>query len=507
MPEHLKTEQNFDLRSDVDARKEMVSGTFWRGAAELFRAVWASIVVLVLATIVGPEVFGLVGMTDVLVQFFNIFLAMGFDAAIIQQERMTNRILSSLFWLNIALGVVLTLTGMAISPLLAWFYREPKVTAIFFVLSFTFVLQSFSVVQRGLLARNLSFRALALVDIVASLTSSLLAIAMALMGGSYWSLVVLQLSKHIFTGIGYWLASPWRPRFLLELHTSMSSLQFSGHILLFNILNFAATRSDIILVGRFLGAEQLGFYLLANQLIFRTLDQILSVINRTLFPILSAVKADKTRVREIFVRVIVLVFSGLAPFILLVGLLTPVIIPFQMGELWQPLIPILWIWCLGGFRRLVTQQNGVLFLVLNRPDLQWKYQLISTPIVTLAVILGVKWGAIGVSLSFNIAQLAVSFLSMHLAFSLINLDGRAYLREYKSVFIALIVVFVQGSLLTYWLTSIEVNPYIIGLLVGVTVCGLYATVLYGLDERFRQMWQELCGWFSRYYSFLFVTKS
>ncbi len=105
----------------------------------------------------------------------------------------------------------------------------------------------------------MSFRALAIVDVIASIVSSIAAIVVAVRGGSYWSLVVLQLGKQTMMALGYWFSSSWRPQLVFDLHESMPSVRFSSNILLFNFLNFFATRSDIILVGRLLGAEQAEF--------------------------------------------------------------------------------------------------------------------------------------------------------------------------------------------------------------------------------------------------------
>lgn len=494
--------QNYELKSDLDAKEAMLVGASWRGIAELFRVVLSSVVVLILASILGPKAFGLVGMTDVLVQLFNIFLALGFDAAIIQQERMNNTILSSLFWLNIGFGVLLTIIGVAVSPLLAWFYHEPQVSSIFALLSLTFLIQSFSVIQRGLLARQMAFRKLAIVDMAASLLASIIGIVIALMGGSYWGLVFLQLGKNAIMAVGYWYSSPWRPKFILDIHSSTSSMRFSGNILFFNILNFFATRSDIILVGRLLGAEDLGFYLLANQLIFRPLDQILSVITRTLYPILAAIQHDVARVRDVFLKVMLALFSLVAPCLLLVAILTPVVVPFQLGEVWIPLIPIMIVWCFGGIRRIVTQQNGVIFLSMNRPDLQWKYQLISTPIVVSALIMGVQWGALGVSIFYNLAQLMVSIVSMYVAFRLINLRLWDYFKAFRFTTAALAVVVFVGVFLTRWGVANGWHTYMVLLTVSIVTGCLYITVLYLLDTQTRQLWAELRSWLLKRYMLL-----
>lgn len=490
----MEEEEQYKLKSNINTKLTMVSGTSWRGSAELFRITWTSVVILILASMLDPIAFGLVGMTDALVQFFNVFMAMGFDAAIIRQERVNDRILSSLFWLNLALGILLAAIGAAISPLLALFYEESRVGPIFVALCGTFILQSFSVVQRGLLGREMAFRSLALVDISASLLSSVAAIIVAIQGGSYWSLVALQLGKQAFMAIGYWYSSSWRPRLVFDLKATMPSVRFSSNILLFNILNFITTRSDIILIGRLLGAEQAGLYLLANRLIMTPVGQVLNVIMQTLYPILSAIQHNVAKVREIYVKVIVSVFSAIAPIIILLGLLGPLLIPYFLGEEWLLLVPIFLVWCFGAVLLIATSRLSILYLTMNRPDLQWKYQLVSTPVVLGALLLGVRHGALGVSVSYNLAQFATSFLSIYLAFSLINLGIGTYFKRFKYTTLALGFELILGIGLMRWFGSLSWHPIIISGLVGFLILGSYATILYLLDPYMRQLWSDGRSW-------------
>ena len=498
----MEESEPYKLKTNIDTKQTMVSGTSWRGGAELFRITWSSIVVLILAALLDPIAFGLIGMTDALVQFFNVFMSMGFDSAIIQQKQVNDKILSSLFWLNLGLGIILAVIGMAISPLLAWFYQESRVGPIFVALSGTFILQSFSVVQRGLLGRKMAFRSLALVDIVASILSAVAAIIVAIQGGSYWSLVVLQLGKQGIRAIGFWFSSSWRPQFVFDLHASMPSVLFSGNVLLFNILNFITTRSDIILVGRLLGAEQAGLYLLANRLILNPIGQILNVVMQTLYPILSAIQQNVAQVRETYVKVIVSIFSALAPAIVLAGILGPSLIPQYLGTEWSALVPIFIVWCVSAILLIVTSRLSIIFLTMDRPDLQWKYQLVSTPIVIGALFLGVQRGALGVSISYNLAQFATSFLSIYLAFSLIDLGIGAYFKRFRHTMVALASETIVGVSLMYWSGSLSWNPVITWGLIAILSLSVYAIVLFLLDPYIRQLWADGRIWVkTRYLSF------
>lgn len=501
MQNETEPSHEFAHRSDLDVGRAMFGGFSWRGIAELVRQVGSALTLLLIAYLVGPVAFGIVGMTDVFLQFLNVFIQIGFDAAVIQREKLDTTILSSLFWINIGMGLVLAGICVAAAPQLARFYNEPLLTSIATFLSASFVLQSLSVVQRGLLNRQMAFRTLAIIDMVATMLSSVLAVVVAWIDGSYWSLVVLQLTKLAVLAVGLWIASPWRPGLVIDIGNSLDSLRFSGNILIFNTLNFFATRLDVILVGRILGAEELGYYLLANRLIFTPLGQLLNVLEGILLPILSAVQEQIERVREIYLTAILSVFKSVAPLLVVTILLAPIASQLRIAEDWAPVVPIFMVWSIGGMRRIMTSRLGVLYLVMNRPDLQWKYQLLSTPVVAAAILVGVRWGALGVAISFNISQLLTSLISMYLALGLVGMGIGRYLWHYRYAVVALSIQYLSGYFLAKFASGWLMSPFFTGALVLFGSLTAYVLLMLNLDSQFvrlltagqtmlRRMWQD-----------------
>ncbi|MCB0032009.1 MAG: lipopolysaccharide biosynthesis protein [Anaerolineales bacterium] len=501
MEDKTEPRHEFAHRSDLDVGRTLFGGFSWRGTAELVRQVGSALTLLLIAYLVGPVAFGIVGMTDVFLQFLNVFIQIGFDAAVIQRERLDTKVLSSLFWINIGMGLVLAGICAVAAPQLSRFYHEPQLTSVATFLSASFVLQSLSVVQRGLLNRQMAFRTLAIIDILATILSSVLAVVVAWIDGSYWSLVVLQLTKLSVLAVGLWVASPWRPGFVIDIRNSLDSLRFSGNILIFNTLNFFATRLDVILIGRILGAEELGFYLLANRLVFTPLGQILNVLEGILLPILSAVQERIERVREIYLTAILSVFKSVAPLLVATILIAPIAIQLRIAEEWAPIVPIFIVWSIGGMRRIMTSRLGVLYLVMKRPDLQWKFQLISTPVVATAILMGVRWGALGVAITFNVAQLLTSLISMYLALGLVGMGIGSYLWQYRYAVVALSFQYFLGYFLAKFALGWLMSPYITGVLVVFSSFTAYVLLMLTLDSQFvrvltaghtmlRRMWQD-----------------
>lgn len=457
---------SYELNKQFDVRKALLSGTGWMGLAELFRSATSFGVMIILGILLTPSDFGIVGMTDVFVALFLVFMELGLENAIVQNPDMDDEILSTLFWVNLGLSLVFVMVGVAIAPALGWFYQESRVVPVFSVLSVSLLFRGLSVVQRGLLRRWMKFQKFALVNGLATFIAAIIALVVAYLNGSYWSLVALHLGNSIFATIGFWIASPWMPQRKLAIKKSVESLRFSANLVFFNLLNFFTTRLDVIIIGRFLGATELGFYLLANNLIMKPIQQILNVVGRALYPILASLQNNPQRVQRVFAKYMYALFAILSPFIVVAALVVLVLIPFQMGEKWAPVVPILWVWCFGALRAILASRIGLIYLTMGRPDLQWKYQLLATPVALIGITIGINFGALGTAIGYNIAQTIMLVFGLQIGLKLVDVKIVSYLAEFNNSFVALLVMGVSGGLLSWILSRLDFHPYLFTLFVG-----------------------------------------
>ena len=220
----------------------------------------------ILARLLAPEDYGLVGMVSPVIGFIIIFRDLGTAAAIIQRPVLRDEFVASLFWMNLLFGVGAFLTGVIMAPWIAAFYQTPALTPVMRALSLSFVLSSFGIVPSGMLSRQLAFRKIVLVEIASTAAGVAVAVTMASLGYGVWSLVASNVTKTTLESALFLFLCSWRPRWLFHFEEIRSVYSFSGNLAAFHVVNFFARNADNILIGRYLGAASLGYYRLAYNL-------------------------------------------------------------------------------------------------------------------------------------------------------------------------------------------------------------------------------------------------
>ena len=273
--------------------------------------------IMVLARLLVPQDFGLFAMVTTVMGFLFIFQDAGLSTATVQQQDITHAQVSNLFWVNVAVGAVITLLVAASAPAIAWFYREPRLVGITLVLSVTFLLTSLAVQHIALLNRQMRFGVIAISDIVSMLAGYLTGIALALSGYGYWALVNAYVTQIAVKLVLIWLISRWQPGLPSRNTQTSRLLRFGVNITAGAFIYSLARGADSLLIGRFFGAAAIGLYSRGSILLMRPVEQFVMPINAVLVPALSRIQSEHDRYRRTFLQVfeaialISFVFTGL----------------------------------------------------------------------------------------------------------------------------------------------------------------------------------------------------
>jgi O-antigen/teichoic acid export membrane protein len=420
----------------VGLRARTFYGLGWSGTAQVFRQLLQFATSVVLARLLSPQEFGLIGMIVVFTGFASLFTDLGLGAAIVQKLDLEERHLSSAFWVSIAVGLLLTGLTVAVAPLMARFYDEPDLEPFTRVIAFNFLVGSVNVVQNALLLKNMDFRLLFQIEIVATGLAGLAAIGMAFMGFGVWSLVVQSLLiTAISVGMMWWL-SAWRPTMAVDIRALKELLGFSSNLLGFNVLNYWVRNLDNFLIGKFIGPSGLGIYTRAYSLMLLPITQVTSVVSRVMFPALSAIQKDVERVRHAYLRSTQAI--ALVTFPMMIGLLV-VAEPFVLvvyGEMWSEVIPILRVFCLIGMGQSIGTTVGWIYTSQGRADLMLKWGIFSAVVYAISFIIGLRWGVMGVAVAYGISGYVILWypawaipgrlINLRFKEMLINLRGPFY---------------------------------------------------------------------------------
>lgn len=403
-------------------RQQTVGGVLWSLAARGTKVAIQFVISVVLARLLTPEDFGLVGMIAVFTGFAMLFNDLGFGAALVQKEELEERHRSSLFWLNCVAGLLLSGLVFASAPLLASFYEEPRLVPLTQLISANFFLGSLNVVQGALLKRNLEFRRLAYVEVVSVVAAGAVAIGLALTGFGVWALVWQMLVATAVAVAMMWVVSSWLPAARFELDAARELFGFSANLLGFRSFNYWVRSADDLLVGRIVGSHGLGVYTRAYESMLMPLRQVSNVVGRVMFPSLSRIQRDPERVRRAYLRAIAMI--ALVTFPMMTGLFV-VADSFVLGLLgpkWVEVIPILRVLCLVGLAQSVGTTTGWIYQSQGRTDWMFRWGIVSGVVTLVAFAVGIRWGVMGVAVAYATRNFALTYFNFSIPGRLIDME-------------------------------------------------------------------------------------
>lgn len=376
---------------------------------------------LILARLLHPSDFGLLAMAAVITGFAGLFRDLGTAAAIIQKSEPSPQLLDSVFWLNVIFGVGLTMIIGLLAPLIAYGFAEPRLKEVLWLLMLTLPIVSLGAVHQALLEKASRFRPLALIESAAAFLGLLAAIGAALAGWGVFSLILQTLLMAFITTVGLWIVSRWRPDFCCDTREIRGVMVFSGNLVGFNVFNYFIRNADNLLIGRFLGATELGYYSVAYRLMLWPLQNISSVVGRALFPALSSMQTDRIRLASAYIRATAAIVLITAPLMFGFFVLREPLVAATLGEHWQPVVNVLaWLVPVGLLQSLGTTV-GSLYLATGRTDVMFRWSIAAGLLVIPAFAIGLQWGITGVAASYGAASLLLFWPSLAIPFRLVDL--------------------------------------------------------------------------------------
>ena len=408
----------------MSVRKSAIAGVKWSAISHFGRRGLSLLTNIILARLLAPSDFGLVAMAAVVIGFIELFQDLGTATAVIQRKNPSKALLASMFWLNAGFGFAAMLVLYLASPLAGVFYREPQVIPIMQVLSLSFLLSGLSNLQKSLLERNLEFDKLARIEIVTTLFATLVGITAAFLGHGAWSIVYQMLAGNFLMTLLCWSASRWRPSWQFDWPEIRSVMGFSLNLTGASIFNYFARNADKLLIGRFLGSQELGYYDLAYRLMQLPLQGISAVIARVMFPLYSRMQDDAGQFGRTYLKVASAI--ALISFPVMLGL-TALARPFVLtlfGAAWMPVIAPLLILAPLGAVQSITTTVGSIYTAKGRTDWQLWWTIGAGLLIVLSFVLGLPWGILGVTASYAIMFLLLTYPTFAIPFRLIGLRVR-----------------------------------------------------------------------------------
>ena len=360
---------------------------------------------MIMARILVPKDFGLVGMVTAVIGVFSVFRDFGLSSAAVQRTEITAEQSSTLFWINLLVGLILGAITVALGPLVAAFYHEPRLVKVTAVMATAFVFNSASVQHSALLERQMRFVALSVIDVISLAVSTSIGIGMALHGFGYWSLVATVTVTPLVYTIGVWLTSRWIPglphRHLEILHM----MRFGSALTLNGLIMYLAMNLDKVLLGRFWGMEALGIYGRAYQLVNIPTDNLNSAAGGVVFAALSRLQDQPSRLRSFFLKGYSLVLSLTIPIALMSAAFGDDIIHVFLGAKWQNAIPIFRLLSLATMAFAMLSPLNWLLASCGLVGRGLRIALVMAPVLVIGYFIGLPWGPTGVAVAYSSVML------------------------------------------------------------------------------------------------------
>ena len=362
----------------------------------------------VMARLLRPTDYGLIGMVAFFTNFVAMFKDLGLSVATIQKTQVSRDQVSTLFWLNVALSVAITLLTIALSPFVAWFYGDPRLMAVTVVTATGFLLGGLTVQHEALLRRQMRFFSLVSIVLISTIIGYLVGIFLAWQGFSYWSLVFSQLALLLANTIGVWFVCRWRPGLPKRNSGARSMIAFGRNFTGFSIINYFSRNLDSLLLGKVWGANELGLYNRAYQLMTLPIDQVNEPVTSVAIPALSRIKDQEQRYRQAYLRMLEKIAMFTMPAIAFMMATSDWIVQVVLGPQWSGTSRIFLLLGITGLFQPIANTTGWLFLTQGRSRHLLHWGFISGPLTMASILLGLRWGAVGVATSYALTRVLLT---------------------------------------------------------------------------------------------------
>ncbi len=423
---------------------------------------------LVLARLLSPEEFGLIGMITVFIALTQSLVDSGFGQALIRKKEASDSDYSTVFYFNFIAGLIFFLAFYLSAPAIAGFYELPELTDIARVLGVIILINSASTIQRTILIREVSFRPLMKVNLTAAIISGAIAIILALTGFGVWSLVWRSITGSVVQSIMLWSNGRWKPVLTFSRDSLKSLFSFGSKLLLSGLIDTIYRNVYLLIIGKFFSAADLGYYTRADQFSRLASQNLTGTVQRVSFPVLSQVQDEDERLKSGYKRLILsTMFISFFVMLGLVAVAEPMIVTL-IGEKWLPSVEYLQLISLGAMLYPLHALNLNILNVKGRSDLFLKLELLkkllAVPVIIAGIFLGIRAMLIGMVILSFIAY----FLNGYYSGRLIRFPVSEQIADIAPSFLAAL----STSFVAYSLTLVfQIHPALM-LLMQMTLIAL-----------------------------------
>lgn len=403
----------------MNNKEKAIKGGKWVSISTGVTTILQFLQISIVARLLEPASFGVVSISSMIIVFFTMFSNLGFNNSIISKQEEDRKVLSSLYFLNIFLGVIIFAIIYISSPVIASFYDAPDLSSIVKIASLFFLIVYFGQIYSILMQKEMRFKALSIIEIITTVIGTAATVLLAYNGYQEYSLIYGQLIMQIVKTISqiYFGRDLFKPQFHFKFREIKDHLQFGIYNLGDGIVGFVQSNSDNLLVGKLLGMKMLGYYTLALQLAVFPLKRLNPIILQVVYPILSKIKEDKAGVKRAYLQILDFISFFNIPILAGLFITADSIVPLFYGPGWDPTVQLIQIFVLASFCMYLAHPLFTLVFPNGKPE--WLFYLnIVTLLIKIPLILILGKYALAEGIAF--ALVATSLINLILNFFIVR---------------------------------------------------------------------------------------
>ena len=416
-------------------KKKSIRGISWSLADNIANAGITFLIGLILARILSPDDFGIIGIITIIISFSNTLIDSGISSALIRKLKISETDLNTAFFFNLILSVILYSTLYILSDSVARFFQIFELGPLTRWMGLVIIINAFGIVHKTILVSNVDFKTQTKISLIASTLSGFLAVLMALSGYHVWSLVVQQLLRQFLISILLWLNNSWRPSWQFSFASFTELFAFGYKLLLSGLIDMIYRNSFNVIIGKFYSAQQLGFYTRADQFNQIFSSNLTSVVQKVSYPVLSKIQDDDVRLKYAYQRIIkTTMLVAFACMFGLAAIAKPLII-LLIGVKWLTAADYLQILCFAGALYPIHAINLNILLVKGRSDLFLKLEIMKKMVAILPIFCGIFFGIESMLLAAVLVSLISFVLNSYYSNKLIGYSTLSQIRDVSTSFL------------------------------------------------------------------------
>lgn len=425
----------------MSLKNKTLTGLVWVGFDTIVLRGVSFFSTILLARWLGPAEFGLIGMISVFIAIGGTIVDSGMTASIIRLKEAKEEDFTTVFYMNMGLSIIFYIIIFFIAPLIANFYRQPVLIDLLRVYSLSFVISGFSAVQLAILNSKMEFKKIMKLNMPGTIIGVLAGLSFGYFNYGVWSIVFMYIITQIFQSLMLWTQSEWRPKLLFSIERARFHYKFGYKLMLSGLLNTIFQNIYNIVIGRYYSVKELGFFERSRSLNEYPVTILNNVLGKVTYPMLAKIRDDKVKISEVYRNIIKVSFFITCPLMFSAAAIATPLFNLLLGPEWSKAIQYFQILCLASVFYPIHVFNLNIFKVYGRSEIFLKLEIIKKIIILVGVLVGFKFGILGLVWSSVICNFLALFVNTYYSSDLVSYSSKRQILDFIPTFIISSIIF------------------------------------------------------------------